>query len=255
MKKIICFNVVRSHRIIGKTFTVKTEVSWRRRNSALKPAINSCLSCQPATYHPPQSHEPIPWNKSLDIKIAVVAQSLSCVWLLVTPRAAAHQAPLASTVSWTLLKFMSIESVMLSNHLRSYAILFFTVWLSPPDTSTTEHHSCFGPAASFLLELLVTNLSSSPAAYWTPSSLEVSSSSAISYCLLILSVGFFRQEYWSGLPFPSPLAPVLSEFFTIARLSWVALNSMAHSFIELHKPLHTMTRLWPMKGWREDKDV
>ena len=30
---------------------------------------------------------------------------------------AAHQAPLSSTISWTLLKFMSIESVMLSNHI------------------------------------------------------------------------------------------------------------------------------------------
>ena len=34
-----------------------------------------------------------------------------------TPWAAAHQASLSITNSWTLLKFMSIESVMLSNHL------------------------------------------------------------------------------------------------------------------------------------------
>ena len=27
--------------------------------------------------------------------------------------------------------------------------------LSPPDTSTTEHHFCFGPASSFFLELSV----------------------------------------------------------------------------------------------------
>ena len=35
----------------------------------------------------------------------------------VTPWTAACQAPLSSTVSWSLLKFMSIESVMPSNHL------------------------------------------------------------------------------------------------------------------------------------------
>ena len=64
-----------------------------------------------------------------------------------------------------------------------------------------------------------------------------------SFCLLLLSMGFFRQGYWSGLPFPSPLAPDLSEFFTTARPPWVALKGTAHSFIELHKPLHTMTRL------------
>ena len=34
-----------------------------------------------------------------------------------TPWTAACQASLSSTVSWSLLKFMSIESVMLSNHL------------------------------------------------------------------------------------------------------------------------------------------
>ena len=34
-----------------------------------------------------------------------------------TPWTAAHQAPLSFTTSWSLLKFMSSESVMLSNHL------------------------------------------------------------------------------------------------------------------------------------------
>ena len=34
-----------------------------------------------------------------------------------TPWTAARQAPLSSSVSWSLLKFMSSESVMLSNHL------------------------------------------------------------------------------------------------------------------------------------------
>ena len=47
----------------------------------------------------------------------VIVQSLSCVWLFVTPWIAAHQASLSSTISWSLLKFMSIESVMPSNHL------------------------------------------------------------------------------------------------------------------------------------------
>ena len=36
---------------------------------------------------------------------------------LVTSWTAAHQAPLSSTISQSLLKFMSIELVMLSNHL------------------------------------------------------------------------------------------------------------------------------------------
>ena len=43
-------------------------------------------------------------------------QSVSHLWLSATPRTAAQQAPLSSTISWSLLKFRSIESVMLSNH-------------------------------------------------------------------------------------------------------------------------------------------
>ena len=44
-------------------------------------------------------------------------QSLSCVRLFATPWTAACQASLSITNSWSLLKLMSIESVMPSNHL------------------------------------------------------------------------------------------------------------------------------------------
>ena len=44
-------------------------------------------------------------------------QSLSRVWLFVTPWIAAHQASLSITTAQNLLKLMSIESVMQSNHL------------------------------------------------------------------------------------------------------------------------------------------
>ena len=47
----------------------------------------------------------------------VVVQSLNCVQLFVTPWTAALQASLSSTISWSLLKLMSTESVMRSNHL------------------------------------------------------------------------------------------------------------------------------------------
>ena len=42
---------------------------------------------------------------------------LSRVWLFATPWTAAHQATLSITYSWSLLKLMSIESVMPSSHL------------------------------------------------------------------------------------------------------------------------------------------
>ena len=51
------------------------------------------------------------------IPARIVVQLLTHIWLFVTPWTAAHQAPLSSTISQSLLKFMSIESVTLSNHL------------------------------------------------------------------------------------------------------------------------------------------
>ena len=47
----------------------------------------------------------------------VVVQLLTGVWLFVTPWTATHQASLSFTVSMSLLKLISIESVMPSNHL------------------------------------------------------------------------------------------------------------------------------------------
>ena len=46
-----------------------------------------------------------------------VVQSLSCVWLLATPWTAACQASLSFTLSQSLLKLVSVESVMPFNHL------------------------------------------------------------------------------------------------------------------------------------------
>ena len=55
-------------------------------------------------------------------------QSLSLVWLFATPWIAAHQASLSITNSQSLLKLMSIESVISSSHL----ILCHPLLLLPP---------------------------------------------------------------------------------------------------------------------------
>ena len=52
-------------------------------------------------------------------------QSLIRVWLFATPWTAACQAILSITNSWSLLKLMSIESVMPSNHLILCHLLLF----------------------------------------------------------------------------------------------------------------------------------
>ena len=56
-------------------------------------------------------------------------------------------------------------------------------------------------------------------------------------------MGFSRHEYGNGLPFPSPGNHILSELSTMARLPWVALLGMAHSFIGLNKAVDHMIRL------------
>ena len=65
------------------------------------------------------------------LKINLV-QSLSCVWLFATTWTAACQASLSITNSQSLLKLVSIESVMPSNHISSSVVPFFSCLKSFP---------------------------------------------------------------------------------------------------------------------------
>ena len=56
-------------------------------------------------------------NRRHEVWKFVVVQSLSQIRLFATPWTVSCQAPLSSTIFQILLKFMPIESVMLSNHL------------------------------------------------------------------------------------------------------------------------------------------
>ena len=98
-------------------------------------------------------------------------------------------------------------------------------------TSTAGYCFCFGSTPSFFLELF---LHWSPVAYWAPNDLESSSFGILSFCLFILFMGFSRQEYWSGLPFPFPVDHILSDLSTMTHLSWVASRAWL-GFIELDK--------------------
>ena len=62
-----------------------------------------------------------------------VIQSLSRVQLFASPWTAAHQASLSFTISWSLLKLMSIELIMPSNHLiLCHPLLFLPLVFSFP---------------------------------------------------------------------------------------------------------------------------
>ena len=84
--------------------------------------------------------------------------------------------------------------------------------LPSPVTFTTGCCFCFGSIPSFFLKLY---LHSSLEAYWAPIDLGSSPFSVLSFCLFILFMGFLRQGYWSGFPFPSPLDHILSESSTM----------------------------------------
>ena len=58
-------------------------------------------------------------------------QSLSRVWLFASLWTAAHQASLSITNSWSLPRFMSIESVMPSNHLILHHLLLLLPSIFP----------------------------------------------------------------------------------------------------------------------------
>ena len=73
---------------------------------------------------------PAPWS-IFSIDSAVDLQSLSRVQLSATPWTAAHQASLSFTISQSLLKLMSIESVMPSNHLALCRLLLLLPSIFP----------------------------------------------------------------------------------------------------------------------------
>ena len=64
----------------------------------------------------------------------IVVQLLSCVWLFAAPWTAARQASLSFTVSQSLLRLISIESMMPSNHL---------ILCHPPAFCLSQHQVLF----------------------------------------------------------------------------------------------------------------
>ena len=122
----------------------------------------------------PMPENPHPFSKIAGIllPLIVVVQSLGPVQPHVhaTPRTTASQAPLSSTISWSMLKFMSVELVMLSNHL----ILCHPVLLLPslfPSIRVFSNESAlrtwwpkYWSFSSFSLSCEITH----PHKYWQP---------------------------------------------------------------------------------------
>ena len=108
--------------------------------------------------------------------------------------------------SYAILLFIALDLASITSHIHNWVLFLFD------------------STSSFFLELF---LHWSPVAFWAPTDLGSSSSSILYFCLFILFMGFSRQEYWSGLPFPSPVDHILSDLSTMTRLSWGAPHGMA----------------------------
>ena len=160
-----------------------------------------------------------------------------CPTLAILPGSTVHGILQARILEWVAISCLTTSNLLWFVDLTfqvpmQYCSLQHWTLLPSPVTSTTGRYFCFVYVSSFFLELF---LHWFPVAYWAPTDLGSSSFNVISFCLYILLMGFSRQDYWSDLPFPSPVGHV--------RPSWVTLHNMAHSFTELDKVVVHVIRL------------
>ena len=108
-----------------------------------------------------------------------------------------------------------------------YCPLQHWILLSSADTSTTDHHFHFGPAASLFLELLVVVLHSFPVAHWTLSNLG----------LLIFQCHIF-------------FAILYSSWGSHGKYTWVVCHSLLWwiTFCQ-NSPLWPVCLWWPYMAW------
>ena len=165
-------------------------------------------------------------------------QSLSCVLLFATPWIPAPQASLSISNSESLLKLMSIKSLMLSNHLIFHSP-FSSHLQSFPGSGSFQISQLFASGGQSIGVSASTSVLPMNTQDWSPlewtgwislqskglsrvfSTVKSINFSVLSSVQLLshvwlftapwtvawqspLSIGFFRQEYWTGLPFPPP---------------------------------------------------
>ena len=147
-----------------------------------------------------------------------VVQSLSAVWLFVTPWTKACQASLSFTIFWSLLKLTSIESVMLSNHL---------VLLGPLSSCLQS----FPGSGSFLLSWL-----------FTSGGLSIGASSSVSVLTMNIQVWFHLwslgslrdSQVFSPTPQFKSISSLVLSFLSGPTLTSIHDYWKNHSFDYIH---------------------
>ena len=156
----------------------------------------------------------------------VIVQLLSCIWLFATLWTAACQASLSFTISWSLLKFKSTESVMLSNHLcpQSYPSLFY--------------FQSFPTSGSFPMSQLFTTGGQSIEASTLASDLSMN----IQHCSSLGLIGLISLQS-KGLSQESSPAPL---FKSINSSALSVLHSPTLTSIHDHRKNHSLD--WTLVG-------
>ena len=157
------------------------------------------------------------------IDIVAVGQSLNCVWFFVTTQTAACQASLSFTISQSLLRFMSIESLMPSNHLI----------LCRPLSSCPQS---FPASESFPVSWLFESGSQSIGASASILLMNIQDWFPLGLTALISLQSRGLSRVFSNYPFhKSPysflmLTLLLTVSFSLYTFSWVILESQNHVF-------------------------
>ena len=148
--------------------------------------------------------------------VFVVVQSLSHAWLSATPWTAAHQASLSFTVFQSLLRFKSIEPVMLSNHLILCRLLLLL-------------SSIFPSIRVFSIELVLCIRWPN---YWRFSS---SISPSKGYSRLI----YFNLDWFDLLAFKGTFKSLLQHYSSKASILWHSaffIIQLSHQYMTIGKP-------------------
>ena len=139
-------------------------------------------------------------------------QSLSRVWLFVTPWTVARQASLSITNSQSLLKLVSIKLVMLSNHLilcvasqecmSQPSLLFPSYWFCVEHFYSLSYIGVFLPVSSLLLGKIIPHIDVFLIFSWGKvSSAFFYSTILISEAVFLLSNSLVSKSLWLFLFF------------------------------------------------------
>ena len=133
---------------------IPSDNTLKQELQGIGPGRETLCFPQGVSLHSPPSVHRLPMSSSLDRlspkvwapvakrhtpDFPVVVQLLSCVWLFETPWTAARQASLSYTISWSLLKLMSIELMMPCNHIILCCPLLLLPSIFPSIIELTLH--------------------------------------------------------------------------------------------------------------------